>query len=431
MPKKNIKIFFITLSFIQLIGFQCLAHKNDFFDQAIVHEIRINFYVEHYWDSLIYSKSNFEKTETYQYVPCNVNVDGNLFYYCGLRLKGNSSYSDYKGKKKSFKIKFDEFVACQDMNGISELNLNNSHRDPTFLREKLYYDFLRDNNVIAPKCTFTKLYINDVYWGVYLLVEEVDKKFIKNNFTSANGNLYKGDPLSTLCWKGEDQEAYYKSYKKITNLNANNWTDLVQLTNILDHSIHSDEIYFHSLDSIIDLRVMLNVFAANTILVNTDSYNYGAPHNFFLYFDLDSKKMKWIAWDANYSFDAFSPVFSYSDAVNVSFFYNNTQKANSSILYNLYNNKYIRKMYLDAINEMTQNFNSTYFNTKIDSLSDLIREDVYADTLKMYSNEYFERNLTETIGDIADPGAYVPGLKTFFVDRRKSVLLQLKKEGYK
>ena len=50
-----------------------------------------------------------------------------------------------------------------------------------------------------------------------------------------------------------------------------------------------------------------------------------------------------------------------------------------------------------------------------------IRIAVYADVNKMYSNKDFDTNISTTIGDPLDPGNFIPGLKSFIVDRRRNI----------
>ena len=72
-------------------------------------------------------------------------------------------------------------------------------------------------------------------------------------------------------------------------------------------------------------------------------------------------------------------------------------------------------------------FTNEYIENMIDDLSLKIRKSVYLDTMKMYSNDEFEKNLNETIGDPDDPGAFIPGLKSFWINRRKAVKAEIKK----
>jgi len=60
-------------------------------------------------------------------------------------------------------------------------------------------------------------------------------------------------------------------------------------------------------------------------------------------------------------------------------------------------------------------------------LSLKIRKYVYLDENKMYSNDEFEENLFNTIGDPGDPGAFSPGLKSFLLNRKLAIENELKK----
>lgn len=55
------------------------------------------------------------------------------------------------------------------------------------------YKFIRDLGLLAPRTSYAKVYINEQYWGLYMLVESVDKTFLKDHFGSKgnDGNLYK------------------------------------------------------------------------------------------------------------------------------------------------------------------------------------------------------------------------------------------------
>jgi len=55
----------------------------------------------------------------------------------------------------------------------------------------------------------------------------------------------------------------------------------------------------------------------------------------------------------------------------------------------------------------------------------LIKEAVYLDDKKEYSNEEFDQNCSTTGGDKNDPGAYIPGLTEFVKMRKTAVQQQL------
>lgn len=78
-----------------------------------------------------------------------------------------------------------------------------------------------------------------------------------------------------------------------------------------------------------------------------------------------------------------------------------------------------KKSYIEELQSYLQNgFDEQILFPKIDSLFNFIKNDYFADTLKMYSNEQIVQNLEEKVG-------LVPGLKSFIANRKKSVTTQL------
>ncbi|NOG44475.1 MAG: hypothetical protein HND50_04555 [Calditrichaeota bacterium] len=169
------------------------------------------FNQENFLDSLYQSHENEE------YIPANVEIKGVLYDSVGVRFKGFSSFHAYPGHKKSLRIKFNKFKKSHRFDGLKKINLNNGWSDPSLLREKLYLDFLYENNVSAPRANFARVYLNGVYWGLYSLVEHVDKTFLNTRYDNNDGNLFKAERSAELDWKGEDQQNYYEHYALKTN----------------------------------------------------------------------------------------------------------------------------------------------------------------------------------------------------------------------
>ncbi len=188
-----------------------------FFNAPFVHEIRFTFTQPNYWDSLIYYKNQGDTTGNYYYMKADVEINGQLLSNVGVRLKGNSSYWAYPGDKLPFKIDFDRYVLNQSFDGLKKLNLNNGFNNPTMMREKLFLDFALKNGINVPRCTFAAVYVNNTYWGLYSVVEQVNKAFLKDRFSNDTGNLFKGDPGGNLRWFGSDSASYYNRYGLKTN----------------------------------------------------------------------------------------------------------------------------------------------------------------------------------------------------------------------
>src|SRR3569832_1989804 len=79
-----------------------------------------------------------------------------------------------------------------------------------------------------------------------------------------------------------------------------------------------------------------------------------------------------------------------------------------------------RSAYINTICDFVSDyFTHSYFDSKIDSITNVIRPSVYADPHKFYTNQNFEDNINMTIlGNI-------PGLKSFITNRRNSLVAQL------
>src|SRR5687768_16878785 len=114
------------LSAISIAAFTTNAQTEGdiFFTTPSVHTIKFTFPYSNFTDSLTWSYTN----DTY--IKGDVEIDGTTYLNCGVKWKGNSSYS-VPGIKKSFKIDLNEFVSGQDHDGLKKLNLNNGFKDPS------------------------------------------------------------------------------------------------------------------------------------------------------------------------------------------------------------------------------------------------------------------------------------------------------------
>src|SRR5258706_9531248 len=131
----------------------------------------------------------------YAYVHANLEFGSRIYPDIGLRFKGNSSYLTGRELKKPFKVDFNHFDKDQTLVGLSALNFNNNAMDPSFMREAMSYQFFRDAGVPAPRTAWGLIYLtveglhDHKLAGLYTLVEEVNKPFLKSHFGSAKGLL--------------------------------------------------------------------------------------------------------------------------------------------------------------------------------------------------------------------------------------------------
>jgi spore coat protein CotH len=411
---------------IAFAGLLCLTH-NSFsqsdgdavFGSAQVHTINIYFTQANYWDSLVQNYS------TDKPMVCSVNIDGTQIDSVGIQLKGNSSYNSYPGVKKSMKLIFDEYRDTQVFDGLKRFNLNNGFKDPTMMREKLMLDFLSKNNISGPRCTYADVYINGTHWGFYTLIEQVNKPFLKQKFGNKGGNLFKGDPQGSLQWYGSTPSSYYTKYELKTNETENDWTDLVNLIDKINNT--PANLFYDSLEKVLNTQQYLLAWAASNLFVNLDSY-LGSGHNYYIYHNTETNKFEWITWDVNEAFGNFNQGMSISQLEAMSIFYipvnpPNARPLNSKML----QNQLYKQQYVDVLcNLMSESFTTAYFFPEIDSLYNIIKPYVYADPNKMYTNQQFEDNINANITTTGGPGGgQIPGLKSFISNRYNNVKAEL------
>lgn len=107
----------------------------------------------------------------------------------GIRLKGWASFQPLD-QKPAFKIKFDEFVDGQELLGLERLTLNNMVQDSGMVRERLGYRYLRGLGIPAPLCNHARVYVNEIYYGLYANLQTLDKTFVNSLFDPAPRNLF-------------------------------------------------------------------------------------------------------------------------------------------------------------------------------------------------------------------------------------------------
>lgn len=294
---------------------------NNFFNSTQVNDIYINFSQPAYWDSLVYYKQLSDSQDSNVYLSATVTINSVTLNSVGVRFKGNSSYYNYPSDKKPFKLDFNEFISGQTFYGLKKLNLNNLYQDPTFMREKLFLDFLQQQGLYGPRAAYARLYINGTYWGLYLAIDQIDKTFLQWNFGNKTGNLYKGDVNTSACadlsYHGTIQ-SYYNCYELKTNEILNDWSDLINLTYQINMT--TGQQFRDSLEAVLNTNSFLGAWAACNLFADFDSYSYRFIHNYYIYHDAYTDKFEWITWDVSTAFGLDIP-WSISQVENAGIYY--------------------------------------------------------------------------------------------------------------
>lgn len=402
-------------------------------DQVI--SIELTFPQEEFWGDL---QLNYVADEN-EYIPAMLtltDVSGtHIMDSVGVRLKGNSSYF-HPGVKKSFKIDFNKFIPGQNYDGLKKLNFSNGFKDPTCMREKLFFDACLDAGVPAPRASFANVTFNGEAWGFYTVVEQIDDQFLDWAIEEDSGNLFKagnnfgggGGPggggggnntAADLVDYGTNPAMYADRYVLKTNEDVNDWSDLISFIDFINNT--ELNAFAAGIDFRMDVDGFLRSAALDMLFSNLDSYT-GSARNYYIYHNQDTNHWEWIKWDGNEAFGSYTNGAGNMETVAID--YTNPTRP---LLERMFDHDDLYSRYLDHVCELTETlFNETHLHERIDVLTELIASSVYADDNKMYSNADFDVNLVSNLSGGGGPmGGTTYGLKSFVTNRSAYVASQL------
>lgn len=175
------------------------GYEERLFDTSRVHTLSI---VMDDWDTFL------QTCQSEEYAPCSVVIDGESYRNVGIRGKGNTSLTtvaDMGSDRYSFKLEFDHYDSGKSYHGLDKLSLNNAIQDTTYMKDYLTYRMMAQFGAAAPLCSYVYITVNGEDWGLYLAVEGVEESFLRRNFGSEAGALYKPDSMSFGGGRGNGQ----------------------------------------------------------------------------------------------------------------------------------------------------------------------------------------------------------------------------------
>jgi spore coat protein H len=245
----------------------------------------------------------------YPWARCDLTFDGSTVKDAGLRYKGNFTYmASSSGLKRPFKIDLGHYQDGLRLHGLKKLNLNNGHTDTTRSRESLSFAVFRAAGVPAPRTAYALVSLSvpdkydEAFVGLYTLVEQVDKVFLKDRFGDGKGMLLKPEGLQDgMTHLGTDWKPYQQRYQPKGEPDAKQQKRLIDFTRLVNQP--DNEVFRKEIGSFLDVDAFLRFLAVNALLANLDSY-LGFGHNYYLYLRPDTNKFVFIPWDLDLSMAA-------------------------------------------------------------------------------------------------------------------------------
>lgn len=388
---------------IILLPFAALAQNGKtvrpLFEKKTIGEIRLTLPAKNWSDALdsmrLYGEGMMAGSAT---------IDGIQYEGVGVRFRGNNSYQ-MGMKRNPFHIKLNFTDPAQNHQGYASLKLSSALRDPSMVREVLFHE-IACKYMPSPQASFTKLYVNNEYVGVFIDLESVDGQFLTAHFGSSNnpffkaGVDYKPEAPATNCKQNifgsleyeENIDCYRNNYQMLSD---RGWADLQELTRVLNKEPLK-------IDRVLDVDRALWMLALNNAMVNLSSYSGNYSLNYYLYRD-NNGRFQPVHWDLNLSFGSFKNTGNGSDLdlrglqrLDPLLHADNPYKP---LISQLLKDPLYKKIYLAHLRQINEeNFANDMYEKRAKELQAMIVVPFNDDKNKLYSIDEFQRSLHETIG---------------------------------
>jgi len=393
------------------------------FDDSVLPEVRISI-DEAYLDEILDPANKDSDHEFLASFSFTKNEETEVVDSVGFRLRGNTSRAS---KKKSFKVSFDTFIDGREYRGLDKMNINGEHNDPTIMRAKVSWDIFEKMGIKASRSNHVKLYINDVFYGLYLNVEHIDNEFLKKEFKDDSGNLYKCLYPADLSYRGPNSDDYSeyeefgrKPYDLKTNEDENDYSDLASLIEFLNNA--DDQDFEEQIHEYLDVDATLKWMAIDVLTGNWDNYRYN-KNNFYMYKNPSDNRFIVIPYD-------------YDNTLGIDFIGRDWTTRNlytwdrtgepRPLTKRLLEVQKFEDWYSYYINQIIEDvFNEDSLFPEIDRLKSMVQSAAEDDTFRTRDYGYdisdFNNAFEEALGGHVDYG-----LKPFITARKNSALNQLR-----
>lgn len=152
-----------------------------------------------------------------------------------IKCRGGISSKYYK---HSFSIELENKFSFANLPSNDDWILNANYIDKTFMRHKISYDLFREMNEenVAARSSFINISINDIYEGLYVLMEEINGSMIGLNKSDTMAMLFKDPPIfrkERLNYVQDSLNYYQQKYPKINLLDKTYFIRKIQKFSIL------------------------------------------------------------------------------------------------------------------------------------------------------------------------------------------------------
>ncbi len=202
-----------------------------------------------------------------------ISVDGSdtkVRYRVGIRNRGNGSRF---GPPNNYRVNIPHDDSWQD---VTAVNINSRYPYLQLIGHTLFRMALmpsEEGKQVEARVNGQDLaQAGALMYASYVQMEAYGSNYADRQFPLDNGgNLYNGMTWGAdLNYLGTDPQAYINAgYSKQTNSSENDWSDLIELTDVLNNE--PDATYVQRVSEVLDVDQWLRWFAMNSLLANQET----------------------------------------------------------------------------------------------------------------------------------------------------------------
>src|SRR5438093_910537 len=270
-----------------------------FFDDSVLHDIYLTINPKD-WETL---KIHYLDNDPY---TCHMRWGDQNVRNIAIRSRGTGSRNPVK---PGLRVDIDKNVTDQKFLGLKSFILRNSTQEASGMHERISMQLFKRMGLPASREAHTKLWVNNAYVGMYVIVESVDKTFLQKNFNEDNGDLYKydynvDDKPYYLEDRGRDPALYVPHPFKPETNESHPRSDIIADWIRTINEGRSPEVFRQLIEPYLgDLTKFVKHIAVEVFLGDQDGFNgnYGT-NNFYLYRFENKSLLQFIAWDKSEAF---------------------------------------------------------------------------------------------------------------------------------
>lgn len=255
------------------------------------------------WNKIRYQSRNFVEVlnesrqfeppeHPYTYVEASVSIDGVVFPKVGLRKKGFIGSQSHT--RPSIKIKLNHADKKDEIDGLTNLTLNNNQQDASQVSQFMGYALFNAIGSPAPRCAYAKVTVNGKNLGIYSHVESMRNPLLKRAFGNGKGAVYESSVVD-----------FYKDWENSFEHKKGDDDSGREKIQALIDVLADDQVTEQAIGEHIDLDSFYRFWATEGLLGFWDGYS-GNNNNFFVYLNPETDKFHFLPWGADALFTNFN-----------------------------------------------------------------------------------------------------------------------------